>query len=229
MNEYVTTGAIMTCTNGAAPVQLLVTANTLFSVQGNMVATTSDKAPINNIPSFGACAAKNGSSCVPSTMTWTGFLASVQIPGGNPLLKTSMIMCSCGGCIKFQNSGQIKPNKLVTIPNSLQIETLKRAAQNATPFCEECEKKKQEKKKEITRIFWVDEEGDQRTLSELPCGKEITLCVETKGVSEGEIINIELNDKDGRIYKGEKETLKFSATVESDNTAYIDAVKLEYE
>jgi hypothetical protein len=47
----------------------------------------------------------------------------VQIPGGNPLVDTSKIQCSCGGMISFQNSGQMKPNKVETKQNRIEIPT----------------------------------------------------------------------------------------------------------
>jgi len=58
MSEYATSGAMLTCTCGAAPAQLQVTSNMMLSVQGNMVATTGDKAPMVNIMPFGTCTMK---------------------------------------------------------------------------------------------------------------------------------------------------------------------------
>jgi len=122
-----------------------------------------------------------------------------------------------------------------------QNKVLKKAAQQGTPFCEECQKKKEkekeeeekkekEKKKEITRIFWIDEsDGEQKSLSQLPAGKEITVVVATKNIDDGEEIEVEIKDKNGRKYKGGKETMNFSAKVEADGCAYVEKVKLEYE
>ena len=136
MSEYVTKGATMICTGGSAPSKLQVTSNSLLSVQGNNVATVSDKVPNTNIMPFGNCKLKTFSPpCVPAPTAWTGFLKSVEIPGGNPLLKTSTIQCSCGGTIRFQDSGQMKANKVKLNPNTPQIEALKRAALVAAPFC----------------------------------------------------------------------------------------------
>jgi len=116
-----------------------------------------------------------------------------------------------------------------------QKKVLQKAAKEATPFCEECEKKKEEekkekeKKKEITRIFWVDEHGEQKTLAELPSEYEITLCIATKNIDEGEEIKIEITDEKGRNYKGGKKSLHLTATVEADGCAYVEKVKLEYD
>jgi hypothetical protein len=231
MSEYVTKGAMMKCTMGAAPSQLQVTSNNLLSVQGNMVATTSDKMPMVNIMPFGACSAKNGNPCVPSPMIWSGFLTSVQIPGGNPLLKTSTIMCAAGGgCISFQNSGQMKPNKVVINPNSPQIQALKKAAQDAIPFCEECEKKKKEAKPKILKIYWMDEQGEPRELSELEEGQEVTLCVDVEEGGAGQKIDIILETDKHNLFKENKRELIYKGLlVEDDNTAYIDNFKIEYE
>lgn len=130
---------MMVCSGGTAPVPLEVTSNTQFYAQGNAVATISDKAPMVNIKPFGACKLKPFSPpCVPAPTAWMGFQTSVEVPGGNPLLNTSKIMCACGGMIEFQNSGQMKPNKVVLNPSTPQIEALKMAAKNATPLVEEC-------------------------------------------------------------------------------------------
>jgi hypothetical protein len=123
----------------------------------------------------------------------------------------------------------MKPNKVVINPNSPQIDVLKRAAIDAVPFVEECEKKEKNEKKQIIRIFWVDDKGKQKTLDKLPIGKEITLCIETKGIGEGEKIKVEIKDNDGRTYKNGEKTLKFRGNVELDGVAYIDGVKLEYK
>jgi hypothetical protein len=48
-------------------------------------------------------------------------------------------------------------------------------------------------------------------------------------MEEGESILIELRDNDGRTYKNGEKTMKFTATVESDDTAYVDNVKIEFQ
>lgn len=231
MSEYATKGAILMCTGGAAPSKLQVTSNTLLSVQGNEVATTSDKIPNVNIMPFGTCSLKPFSPpCVPAPIMWTGFLTSVQIPGGNPLLKTSTIQCACGGMISFQNSGQMKPAKVVLNPSSPQIEALKKAAFCAAPFCEECEKKKAQKKPKITKIYWVDEQGEMRQVNELQQGKEITLCIDVEEGSAGKTVDITINADENKIFMdGNTQQEYKSLIIESDNTAYIDNFKVEYK
>ncbi|WP_165024381.1 DUF4280 domain-containing protein [Dysgonomonas sp. ZJ279] len=229
MSEYATKGAMLTCTCGAAPSQLQVTSNTLYSVQGNMVATVSDKVPNTNIMPFGVCSVTQ-KPCKPSPIMWSGFITSVEIPGGNPLLKTSMLQCALGGSIKFQNSGQMKSDKVVLNPDSPQIRALKKAAQEAAPFCEECEKKKAQKEPKILRIYWMDEQGEPRKLSELEEGKEVTLCIDVEEGSAGKTVNLQLNAEEGKSFKTGSSQLKYNGLqVEDDNTAYIDNFKLEYK
>lgn len=233
MSEYATKGAMLTCTCGSAPSQLGTTSNTLLSVQGNNVATTSDKGPMANIKPFGTCSLKPSPSgplpCMPSPLAWMGFLTSVEIPGGNPLLMTSKIMCALGGNIAFQNSGQMKPSKVVINPTSPQIEALKQAAKNATPFCEECEKKKREMQPKILRIYWVDENKEKWDIGTLFPGQAVTLCVDVEGIEAGETVDVKIEAQEGKLFKGNKRSLAFSPTVEDDGAAYIDEFVMEYE
>jgi len=231
MSEYATKGAMLTCTGGSAPSKLQVTSNFLLYVQGNEVGATSDKIPNTNIMPFGSCKFKpfNG-PCTPVPIAWTGFLSSVEIPGGNPLLKTSTVQCSCGGLIKFTDSGQMKSAKVELNPNSPQIDVLKRAAQEAVPFCEECEKKKKERNPKITNIYWVDENGEMRAVNQLISKQIVTLCIDVEEGGAGKTVDIEIEAGTNNKFKGGKSKLEYkSLLVEDDNTAYIDNFKLEYE
>jgi len=230
MSEYVTKGATLICTGGSAPSKLQVTSNSLLSVQGNKVATVSDKVPNTNIMPFGNCKLKTFSPpCVPAPTAWTGFLKSVEIPGGNPLLKTSTIQCSCGGTIRFQDSGQIKANKVKLNPNTPQIEALKRAALIAAPFCEECEKRETQQRPKIIDIYWMDEQGEPKRLSELKEGQEVTLCIDVEEGAIGKNIDIQIDAPEGKSFKGKETSLSYkNLTVEDDNTAYLDKFKIEY-
>jgi len=234
MSEYATNGAMLTCTCGAAPSQLQVTSNTFFSIQGNLAATTNDKAPMVNIKPFGTCTLKPSTGgflpCIPAPTVWTGFVASVEIGTGNALLQTSTIQCTMGGCISFQNSGQMKPQKIVTSPDSPQIDALERAAIEAIPFCEECEKKEQKKNPEILRIYWMDENGEPRNLSELLPEQSVTVCIDVDDGMSGETIDITINAPEGKTFKDGGNQKKYSnLKVEDDNTAYIDNFTIEYD
>jgi hypothetical protein len=242
---------------GATPSQLQVTSNTVVSIQGNMAATAADKAPMVNIMPFGVCRMKPSITgylpCVPAPGLWTGDVASVQIPGGNPLVDTSKIQCSCGGMISFQNSGQMKPNKVETKPTSPQAEALKRAAAGDSPafFCEICEErekpeeaqeekkkkkkkgrdeKEEEKKPRITDIYWMDNNGASRTISELAEGQEVTLCIEVEDGEMSETVDVKISTDENHKFKGNKLELEYlGVEIENNNIAYIYHFKIEYE
>lgn len=232
MSEYATNGAMLVCTCGTTPTPLQTTGNTLTSVQGQFIATTADKAPMANIKPFGPCKMKptltGYAPCVPAPTAWTGFLTSIQLPGGNPLLKTSMLQCSCGGMIQFQDSGQKKSAKVVINPSSPQIDALKKAAIEATPFCEECEKKKKEAKPKILKIYWMDEQGEPRQLSELYEGQKVTLCIEVEEGGAGTTVDLNIKAKNGYVFENGNDEAEYnSLKVEDDNTAYVDNVMLK--
>jgi len=196
--------------------------------------------------------------CIPVTVApWVPPNPTVLIGNMPSLLDNGKCMCAWGGNISIVFPGQATVQTGASGAGSAssgsagsaaktnintsdkdtktQNKVLKKAAKEATPFCEECQKKEKkekeekEKKKKITRIFWIDEDGTQKTLRELPEGREITVCVATKNIDEEEQIDVEIKDENGRKYKGGKETMKFSAKVEADGCAYVEKVKLEYE
>lgn len=234
MSEYATNGAMLVCTCGTTPTPLQTTGNTLTSVQGQFIATTADKAPMANIKPFGPCKMKptltGYAPCVPAPVAWTGFLTSIQLPGGNPLLKTSMLQCSCGGMIQFQDSGQKKSAKVVINPSSPQIDALKKAAIEAIPFCEECEKKKKAAKPKILKVYWMDEQGEPRQLSELCEGQKVTLCIEVEEGGAGSTVDVKIIPPDGKTYKGKKLAYEYKGlSIEDDNFAYIENFTVEYD
>lgn len=233
MSEYATNGAMLVCTCGMMPIPLQVTSNTLSSVQGQAIATVSDKIPMSNIKPFGTCKMKPTISgyapCVPVPTAWTGFLSSVQMPGGNPLLKTSTIQCGCGGMISFQDSGQKKSAKVLLNPSSPQITALKKAAINATPFCEECEKKKQpEKKIRAVDVYWMDDESDEQHYDVFP-DYEVTLYIETVDYTPGETLTLDYFPEKGKKFKGDKDTMTVSGKVDADGIVCVQNFKIEYE
>jgi hypothetical protein len=169
--------------------------------------------------------------CVPAPTVWTGFLASVEIGSGNALVDSSTIQCAIGGCISYQNSGQMKPNKMVTNPSSPLIDALKKAAINGTPFVEIPDQKEPVENPKIIRIYWMDEQDDEpHEVHELKEGQEVTLCVEVEEGGEGETVDVEITDTQGRKFKNGETSLKFeNLTVEFDNTAYVDNFSFEFE
>jgi len=230
MCEYATKGATLRCTAGSAPSKLQVTANSLLYIQGNEVATVSDKIPNTNIMPFGSCSLQRNKLCTPRPTVWTGFVNSVEIPGGHPLLDTSTIRCVHGGVIGFMDSGQMRANKVTLGPGSSQIEALKKTALVAAPFCQECEKKEASQSAEILRIYWMDEQGEMRWLEELFPGQKVTLCIEVEDGNVGKTVDLLLEAPENERFKGGKTKLEYRGLrIEEDNTAYINDFLIEYE
>jgi hypothetical protein len=143
-------------------------------------------------------------------------------------------MCAAGGgCISFQNSGQMKPNKVVINPNSPQIDALKRAAQEESPFCEECEKKEKEVKPKIVRIYWMDEENNQemKELGVLEENRDVTIFFDIEGNEEhiGKNISLDLFAPEGFFFENGADKKTFSAKIEEGDGIYLSAIIEHYE
>ncbi|GAL82651.1 hypothetical protein JCM19274_235 [Algibacter lectus] len=94
--EYVVKDALMMCDKGALPGPFSPTSNTHVKINGCLVTTMADKAPMTNIPSFGACSLKNGSPCTPATTNWMDTY-KVKVKGQQTILFKSKMPCSTGG------------------------------------------------------------------------------------------------------------------------------------
>jgi hypothetical protein len=104
--EYVVKDALMMCDKGALPAPFTPTSNTHVKINGCLVTTKADKAPMTNIPSFGACSVKNGSPCTPAPIAWTDTY-KVKVKGQETILFKSKMPCGTGGKIEFITSGQV--------------------------------------------------------------------------------------------------------------------------
>ncbi len=233
MSEYATNGAMIVCTCGSAPGNLQVTSNLTVSAQGQPIATVSDKAPMANIPVFGTCTMKPSISgflpCVPAPTAWSGFVASVNLPGGNPLLKTSMLQCGCGGMISFQDSGQKKSAKVVVNPSSAQIAALEKAAILAVPFCEECEqRKRRERKIRAVDVYWMEKGENERYYETFP-ENEVTLYIETIDYTEGEVLTLNVSPTGNRLFKGGKDKMTIQGKADANGIVIIKNFCPEYE
>lgn len=232
MSEYVTHGATLKCTCGTAPSKLIATCNTLWSVQGNMMATTSDKIPLCNIMPFGTCKMKptmgGFAPCVPSPTVWTNFQASMELPGGNPLLDNSTIQCTFGGLIKFQDSGQMRPDKMETEPTSPQIEALRKAAIGAYPFCEVCDSKDLKRGVTAIDVYWL-EEGSEEPRYDLFPAHEVTLHIETIDYEPEEPFELDLFPPEGYKFKGGKEKITINDNVDADGIVRVENFKVEFD
>jgi len=83
------------------------------------------------------------------------------------------------------------------------------------------------KKKEITRIFWMDEAG--REIKKLPEYTPISVAIETKNIKAGELVDFTIRDKEGRLYKGGFDKFEIRAAVGKNGRAYVHSIMLEYE
>jgi len=124
MGQLVVTGAMMTCTFGAAPATLNASSAPTVTAP-TPAATIMDFAPMSNIPTFGMCqsianpqvAAATSAAlgvltpqpCIPATAApWMPGSPTVTI-GGNPALTSdSKCMCNWAGVISITNPGQTK-------------------------------------------------------------------------------------------------------------------------
>ncbi|WP_083476236.1 polymorphic toxin-type HINT domain-containing protein [Lacinutrix mariniflava] len=104
--EYVVKDALMMCDKGVAPAPFTPTSNTHIKINGCLVTTKADKAPMTNIPPFGACSVKNGSPCTPAPTDWTDTY-KVKVKGQETILFKSKMQCGTGGKIEFITSGQV--------------------------------------------------------------------------------------------------------------------------
>ncbi|NDV68616.1 DUF4280 domain-containing protein [Dysgonomonas sp. 25] len=106
MSKIITNGAKMECTLGASPVPIIVTSQTFVKINGGIVATEADKAPMANVPTFGACkCASPNPPCVPSPIAWLKTSLIHSINGNKSLTQESFCMCANGGKITFVDTG----------------------------------------------------------------------------------------------------------------------------
>lgn len=112
--ETVVEGAVLSCPMGDAPATLIVTSQTVKTIDGLAVATVEDCSPIVNIPSFGTCsvltAAATGvpTPCVPvPTGCWTPGSLVQTIDGLPVLTMPATVTCGVGGCISVLEAEQV--------------------------------------------------------------------------------------------------------------------------
>ena len=97
--------ALLECTFGATPSNLIVIPSTV-NTESMTAATIMDHKPNVNILPFGACAAI-GAPCVPATAApWVPGSTTVLITNYPALNNTSKLTCSLGGVISVIYPGQ---------------------------------------------------------------------------------------------------------------------------
>jgi Domain of unknown function (DUF4280) len=127
MGQLVVSGAMMTCSFGAAPAALSVLPANKANAGGPPAATIMDSKPMVNIPTFGMCqcpanpqvAAATAAAlgvltpqpCIPNTSApWTPGSPKVMIGGMPALNNSSTCMCTWGGVIQITSPGQTTTN-----------------------------------------------------------------------------------------------------------------------
>ncbi len=122
MPTQVVTGAMMTCSFGAAPSSFVATGSAAVTADKMPAGNIMDFAPISNIPPFGVCSSLSNPTvasattaalgvltpmpCIPATSApWTPG-ASTTTVGSMPALHDGCtLMCSYGGSISITNAG----------------------------------------------------------------------------------------------------------------------------
>lgn len=123
MGLAVCTGAMLSCSFGAAPSPLMVLPANLALVSNMPMANIMDNKPMVNILSFGMCQSPSNPTVIAATAAAAGVftpapclpLTVVPWTPGNPTVllanmpvinDSSMLTCSWGGIIKISSPGQ---------------------------------------------------------------------------------------------------------------------------
>lgn len=124
MPPNVVNGALLSCSFGMAPANLIVPPLHQVSIDTQPAATVMDHQPLVNIPPFGMCtslanptvAAATSAAlgvltpmpCVPATTApWTPGALTVEIGGMHALTTGSTCMCNWGGVIQIGFAGSL--------------------------------------------------------------------------------------------------------------------------
>jgi hypothetical protein len=106
MPMHVVNGAILECTCGSTPSNLVVLPVHREQIEDQFAANIMDHAPLVNIGPFGVCATLQG-PCVPATPApWTPGSPSVLLDGEPALDQPSVLLCTIGGTITVVYPGQ---------------------------------------------------------------------------------------------------------------------------
>lgn len=104
---YLVQGAALKCTNGSANSLLNLPLSHGVYCDNQPVLTMQDALPMVNILPFSICAITKG-PCVPSIIgQWIKPYTQTQINGIPVLTTDSFLVCSLGGLIKPNDSGQV--------------------------------------------------------------------------------------------------------------------------
>lgn len=122
-NEVVVTGALMSCSYGAAPCSFIALPVNNVTASFLPAATVNDYAPLVNIPTFGTCSSLSNPTvsaatsaamgvltpmpCIPVvTSAWSPGSPTTKFGGAKALTKDSTCNCTWGGKISFSTPGE---------------------------------------------------------------------------------------------------------------------------
>ena len=138
--EYVTTGALLQCSQGTVPMPFTTTPRT-SKIAGLLAGNALDRAPLLNIPSFVICqklTQMGGGTpvpCTPQPLQWENTYPA-KVGGAATLLFRSCLHCPLGqGKIEFLTSGQLP------VPPALS-QQIKETKQEADEALDQAEKEK---------------------------------------------------------------------------------------
>ena len=138
--EYVTTGALLHCSQGTVPLPFTTTPRT-SKIAGLLAGNALDRAPLLNIPSFVICqklTQMGGGTpvpCTPQPLQWENTYPA-KVGGAATLLFRSCIHCPLGqGKIEFLTSGQLP------VPPALS-QQIKETKQEADEALDQAEREK---------------------------------------------------------------------------------------
>jgi hypothetical protein len=193
--QFVIDGAILECKSCVVPIGKLKVNFDTPTIQNKKTATVKEKSALS-LQFSGNClkSPKAELPCkgVMKLGQWQDVGTSL-VQNQKPLIKKSTIMCNYGGSkIKFIKSGQIN------VPSNIE------------PIVKN--------NKEILSAVWVNNETREE-IKEANMNDEVNILVKTKNYKEGEVIFLDITEKEGGEVKNGKTLITVSGIVKSDGSA----------
>lgn len=105
-DEYIVDGAELKCTLGMKTCKLMVPMNHGVLIHEKKRANIADFIPMVNIGSFVTCKVTQA-PCIPVIVTpWINGNMNIILDNMPALTKDSFVICSCGGIVSINDSGQ---------------------------------------------------------------------------------------------------------------------------
>ncbi len=192
--QYVIDMAIIECKMCTVPIGMLKVNFDTPTIQNKKTATVKEK-DSKSLIFMGTCL-KSPNAAAPCVGVmklgeWQDVGTSL-VQDQKPLIKKSTIMCNYGGSkIKFLKSGQINvPSAIEPVDN----------------------------KKEIISAVWINHETKEE-IEEGDVGDEVNILVQTKNYNEGDIVFLDITEKDDGEVKDGKTIITVSGAVKADGSA----------